>query len=287
MTDRPARRALPMLAVFALLALLASGCASGGNTLAQDLAWERWNKCNDGSMRLLRIESDGNVWAQATTDGGGPLPRWQACMREAAALQGKQTVSRPPEPVVTASPLATRATGTTIPQWKPGDEWAYRWESPQGSGTFVWSMDREETVDGVAYYVVKSGNTRELYYRKNDFAFYMDKVNGQVETRHSPPTAFFAWPLVPGAKMEVRYTRERPLERQTEAMVLTCETGPVEAVTVQAGTFDVVKVACRNSRTSTPNFEWWLSPAIKHHVRERTHFSYGVRERELIAVKLR
>ena len=174
-----------------------------------------------------------------------------------------------------------------MPQWKPGDEWAYRFESPQGSGTFVWSMDREETVDGVAYYVVKSGNTREIYYRKSDFAFYMEKLNGQVETRHTPPTAFFAWPLVSGAMIEVRFMRERPLERQTQEMFLTCETGPVETVTVQAGTFDAVKVACRNSRTDTPNFEAWLSPAIKHIVRERTHFSYGVRERELIGLKLR
>jgi hypothetical protein len=148
-------------------------------------------------------------------------------------------------------------------------------------------MDREETIDGVAYYVLKSGNTRELYHRKSDFAFYMDKLNGQVETRNTPPLAYFAWPLVAGAKTEVRYTRERPLERQTQEMVLTCETGPLEPVTVQAGTFDAVKVACRNSRTNTPAFEVWFSPAIKHSVRERTHFSYGVRERELIGVKLR
>jgi hypothetical protein len=70
-------------------------------------------------------------------------------------------------------------------------------------------------------------------------------------------------------------------------MILTCETGPVESVTVPAGTFDAVKVACRNSRTNTPNLEWWVSPAIKHLVRERAYFSYGVRERELIGLKLR
>ena len=154
-------------------------------------------------------------------------------------------------------------------------------------GTFVWSVDREETLEGATYYVIKSGTTREVYYRKSDFAYYMDKLNGQVETRHTPPTAFFSWPLVPGAKTEVRYTRERPLERQTEQMVLTCETGPVESVTVQAGTFDAVKVACRNRRTNAPSFEWWLSPATKHLVRERTWFSYGIRERELIGLKLR
>jgi hypothetical protein len=148
-------------------------------------------------------------------------------------------------------------------------------------------MDREEVLNGVAYYVVKSGNTRELYYRKSDFAFYMDKANGQVETRHTPATAFFAWPLVSGAKTEVRYTYERPLERQTEEVVLTCETGAVESVTVPAGTFDAVRVTCRNGRTNALLREWWVSAATKHYVRERAHFSYGVRERELIGLKLR
>jgi hypothetical protein len=184
--------------------------------------------------------------------------------------------------------LKTPATGVPLPQWKVGDEWAYRWESPQGSGTFVWSMDREELVDGVTYYVIKSGSARETYYRKNDFAFYMEKVNGQVETRFTPPAAFFAWPLISGAKLEVRYTRERPLERQTEEVVVICEVGSVESATVQAGTFpDVVKIACLNSRTNTPTFEAWVSPAVKRMVRERTYFPYGVRERELIGLKLR
>jgi hypothetical protein len=149
-------------------------------------------------------------------------------------------------------------------------------------------MDREELVNGVTYYVIKSGSSRESYYRKSDFAFYMDKLNGEVETRFSPPAAFFAWPLVSGAKLEVRYTRERPLERQTDEVVLLCEVGSVESATVQAGTFsDVVKITCRNSRTNTPNFEAWVSPAVKRMVRERSYFSYGVRERELIGLKLR
>lgn len=57
-------------------------------------------------------------------------------------------------------------------------------------------------------------------------------------------------------------------------------------MTVQAGTFQAVKVACRDSRTNAPSLEVWLSPATKHIVRERTFFSYGVRERELTGLKL-
>jgi len=268
--------------------LLLSGCASGGgNTLAQELAWESWYKCNNFSGLLLdRIDSAGEIWVKYG-DGFADIAPWQACLRRAAVEQAQRRTSSTPEAQRRVSATAVSSSGSPLPTWKPGDEWAYRWESPQGSGTFVWSMDREETVDGVAYYVVKSGTTLEIYYRKSDFAFYMEKRNGQVETRHTPPTAIFAWPLVSGAKIEVRFTRERPLERQTQEMVLTCETGPVESVTVPAGTFDAMKVACRNSRTNTPNLEWWVSPAIKHSVRERAYFSYGVRERELIGLKLR
>jgi hypothetical protein len=64
------------------------------------------------------------------------------------------------------------------PTWRPGDEWAYRWESPQGKGTAVWSIVRVETVDGTEYYVVKSGETGEIYYRKADLAWTMERRDG-------------------------------------------------------------------------------------------------------------
>ena len=277
-----------VVGILSALTLLASGCASGGgNTLAQDLAWERWYKCNHfGGLLLDRIDATGQIWVKYG-DGFADLAPWRACLQRAAAEQAQRRPSSTAQQQRPLTIVAASPSPEAMPTWKRGDEWAYRWESPQGKGTFVWSVDREELLDGVTYYVVKAGDTLELYYRKSDFAFYMEKRNGQVETRHTPPTAVFAWPLVPGAKMEVRYTRERPLERLTQEMVLTCETGPVESVNLQAGTFDAVKVVCRNSRTNAPNFEWWFSPAIKHSVRERSHFTYGVRERELIGVKLR
>lgn len=270
-----------------LFVLPLSACATMSNTLAQDLAWERWHKCNHfGGLYLDRIDATGEIWVKYS-DGFKDLEPWRACLRQAAAEQSQRrptgtTKQQQAVPAVLLSPSPQ-----TMPMWKTGDEWAYRWESCQGKGTFVWSVDREEVLEGVTYYVIKSGNTREIYYRKSDFAFYMDKLNGQVETRHTPPTAFFAWPPVSGAKIEGRYTYERPLERQTEEMVVTCEIGAVESVTVQAGTFDAVKITCRNSRTDALLREWWLSPTTKHYVRERAHFSYGVRERELIGLKLR
>jgi hypothetical protein len=173
-----------------------------------------------------------------------------------------------------------------VPVWKPGDEWQYRWQSPRGSGTFVWAVSREERMEGVTYYVVAAGTTREIYYRKTDFAYAMDKVNGQIELRHTPPSAYLPWPAWPAEKIQATYTRERPLERQTEQVTSTCESGPTEAVSVPAGTFQAVKIACRNSLTGSVTVEMWASLAVKNFVRQRTYFSYGTRERELVAFKL-
>jgi hypothetical protein len=285
MVDRHIRLVPETLVVLTLLVLVASGCASGGNTLAQELAWERWNKCNSfPGLRLNRIDSAGQIWVNYG-DGFADLAPWRACLQSAAVEQAqRKTTSTPEAPrvVATVAPSPEPA----LPIWKPGDEWAYRWESPQGKGTFVWSVDREEAVDGATYYVIKSG-TREVYYRKSDFAYYMDKLNGNVETRHVPPTAYLPWPPWPGAKVDVSFTRERLLERQTEQLAIRCESGSLEQVTVPAGTFDTVKVTCRNTQTNAVTMEMWVSAAVKNFVRQRTYFSYGVRERELIGLKLR
>ena len=50
--------------VFALLAMMATstGCATLGNTPAQDLAWERWRACDHfATISLERIDMDGRL----------------------------------------------------------------------------------------------------------------------------------------------------------------------------------------------------------------------------------
>src|SRR2546430_13012190 len=81
------------------------------------------------------------------------------------------------------------------PTWTVGDEWTYRWESPQRQGTFVWSVVRLETVDWTEYYVVKSGETGEAYYRKADLAWSMDKDSGTIDPQPTPATVRDVWPL--------------------------------------------------------------------------------------------
>ena len=63
---------LKLLSLPVLMAVLAA-CASMGNTLAQDLAWERWEKCRVGGIVLSHITPDGRIWVTYTADHGGAL----------------------------------------------------------------------------------------------------------------------------------------------------------------------------------------------------------------------
>src|SRR6266446_1401599 len=80
------------------------------------------------------------------------------------------------------------------PTWTVGDEWSYRWQSPEGKGTFVWVVDRFENTDGVDSVVVKSGS-RESFYRREDGALRHSTVNGRVESRFNPPFLSLPFPL--------------------------------------------------------------------------------------------
>jgi hypothetical protein len=172
--------------------------------------------------------------------------------------------------------------GVFPPTWRPGYEWAYRWESPRGKGTFVWSVDRVENLGGADYYVVKAGQRREIYWRKSDYLLLMDKVDGSVELRQTPITPWTMWPLTPGRMWTMHYREERPSERQMEERTRGCKVEAEEDVTVPAGTFRTVKITCVDAPTGQLTYEVWYAPQVKHWVRERTHFNYGVRERELL-----
>lgn len=266
-----------------LLSMVAAGCATP-NTLAQDLAWERWRKCEGvGTTGLQEIRPDGQIWFWYKSPSEYTLVK--ECLAKAAAEQAERgrAVAQP-----VARDLPPAVTGPVMPPvWERGYEWAFRWESPRGKGTFVWSVDREETAEGVSYYVVKSGRTREIYWRKSDLAYYMDRVDGVVETRHVPPEMRYAWPLTRGKTWETRYTVEKSRDRQTTEMSKACQVEGEESITVPAGTFRTLKIVCRNQRTGSIREETWYSPDVLQWIRERGHFSYGIRERELVAFKLK
>src|SRR2546425_9661884 len=95
------------------LLLLLAGCASMGNTVAQDLAWERWKKCDHfRTITLKEIKTDGTIWVM--TSYGPDLSAWQACDSRAAAEQAKgDKVSIPPSTLAATSPQP--ANGMSVP----------------------------------------------------------------------------------------------------------------------------------------------------------------------------
>jgi hypothetical protein len=81
-----------------VLAILGAGCATSGNTPAQNLAWERWGACNHvGTISLERVEQDGRLVVQAYQVDGVPFA---ACVEEAAAAQVRRGIAGVPSSVV-------------------------------------------------------------------------------------------------------------------------------------------------------------------------------------------
>jgi hypothetical protein len=172
------------------------------------------------------------------------------------------------------------------PTWRPGDEWVYRSEGPQGKSISMWSVVRLETVDGTESYVVKSGETGEVYFRRADLAWTMDKVSGTIESQATPPDLRYVWPLEVGKRWDVTYTLNRPLDRTTAKRQRECAVLAREAVSVPAGTFETVKIGCRDKRSGAATYEAWYAPAVKQVVRWHGHWADGLEKRELIRFML-
>jgi hypothetical protein len=200
----------------------------------------------------------------------------------------------PTGPHSAGSRSSSAAAPIIVPTWKPGDQWTFWSDSPRGSGTFVWSVDREEVVDGTEYYVITSGPTRqgparEFFYQKADLAWRMLKVNGTLESRAEPPQLRYVWPLTIGGTWEqtVTVTTERQGTSSREINTRACRVTGEETVTVAGGIYRTIKTVCRDKTTHDVVYEMWYAPEVKHWVKEWTKYPWGVLEREVMRVKLR
>ena len=278
---------LVLLAGLLVPVLLTLGCASAQETPAQKLAAERWEKCRNSvpGVQLKEIRPDGQIWVWVIDSGRG----WRECEARAAAEQRSRRAvagAEPPPASTTSPPPRTAdsagALGSVpMPNWEPGDEWTYRYEDRASAGTFVWAMDRKEALGGSEHYVIRAGS-REIFYRASDGAMTLQKVSGRVVNRYTPGVLFIAWPLAVGKAWESRFTEEKPDDRQTEEVARACVAEKEEMVSVPAGPFRAIVVACRNLRNDVVAFRIWYSPEVRHIVKEIS----GARVRELIAYKL-
>ena len=169
------------------------------------------------------------------------------------------------------------------PTWKPGDEWSFRWESPTGKGTLVWTVEGEEEIDGIAHYVVRAGSRRS-YYVKAALGAHFEKVDGAIAVQLTPPLAH-AWPLQVGKTWESIYKREDPRAGRTQPGYRKCAAVGEETVVVPAGTFVTLHVVCRDSADRVV-FESWYASEPKCWVRERSLQRSGFRTQDLVSYKL-
>ncbi len=206
------------------------------------------------------------------------------------------SVSPAPPPSGTPSPSPTASNTpprepnpisgpVTVPMWERGYEWKYRWTSPRGSGTFVWTVVRDEAVAGVPYYVVKTGG-REIFFTKADLAWLMDRVEGVIEIRGTPALRILEWPLAVAKEWEQTYSWENPVQRQTEERLRRCNVEGRVVIDVPAGSFWAFHVTVKDPTGRLTN-EYWYAPEVRFFVKERRFFSYGVEERDLLEYKLR
>jgi hypothetical protein len=184
-----------------------------------------------------------------------------------------------------AAPAAAPSDPLSPPRWNIGDEWAFSTQSQSGTGTFVWSVIREDRAEGSDYYVLKSGAQSEAFFRKSDLAWYQDRNAGVLQARANPPQLRYAWPLVVGREWEQTVTVESGVGRSTGTTIRACRIETEETVSVPAGTFRAFKTVCRNKATGDVIHQTWFAPAVKMWVKEWSSFPWGIQERELIGVK--
>src|SRR6266850_1215477 len=86
------------------LLLILGGCAAMQNTVAQDLAWERWRKCNHfRGINLKDIKPDGQIWVWQSD--GGEVSAWRACDTAERAEKARGEKGKiPPSTLAVASP---------------------------------------------------------------------------------------------------------------------------------------------------------------------------------------
>jgi hypothetical protein len=147
---------------------------------------------------VLKLRSSQAYQAKGNPNAPGHRPPAEEIADLLARFPGVDIAAPPVTRPIDTVP-ASAADPIRAPSWKAGDQWTYWWSNPTGAGTFVWTMDREERVDGHDDYVVRLGTQREFFIRKSDLAVHLEKTSGEVQVRYTPPEPRYPWPLTLGA----------------------------------------------------------------------------------------
>ena len=279
--------ALARVAALSLLTLLAS-CVPA-LTPSQELTWDAFKACQKegAAANLDRVMPDGN-WA--LSGRGGDVHKLSACMQEywrKAARENRLPVRAAVLEVTAAPARANALVVEAPPAWTAGDLWRFASQGPGSRrGAYNWRMQREDTVDGVPYYVMKRG-LREVFHRKSDLAVSHEMVSDKLVVRNTPPRVDFVWPLAVGAHWDQTYRHDRPEDNQGFNHVYEGRVEAEETITVPAGTFKTLRIAYRNEPKTKVAWELWYAPQARFWIRRREQVDEGERVTELQSYELR
>ena len=118
------------------------GCVGGGGTQA---LWQITFTGTDAQNRSVEARLDIAPPPQYTKSADLSANRRSPAPEELPPLTA--SFQSTGVPTVKMESLANRV--REAPDWRVGYAWEFRFESPDGRGTFIWSVDREQLVDGV------------------------------------------------------------------------------------------------------------------------------------------
>jgi hypothetical protein len=147
------------------------------------------------------------------------------------------------------------------PDWRPGDQWVYGWNSGATSGTKVVEILHVSKINQVPFYTVRVGELDHFYTMELHWAGSMR--DNKVESRMKPPQPWFVWPLEVGRRWNHRGTYEGHdgFREQNDVFAVVAS----EVVEVPAGRFRALKVV---RETSGRDFdEYWYAPEVRFYVR--------------------
>jgi hypothetical protein len=281
---------MPALARVALLfALVLTAACAPQLTPSQALTWDAYKACqSEGpSTNLERVQPDGNWYV---TGREGEIFKVSACMQDYWRKAARENRVPVVPAVLKVTPAPARANGLVVeapPQWAEGDLWRFASQGPGSRrSAYNWRVQREDTVDGVPYYVLKTG-LREAFYRKSDLAVSHEMVSDKVVVRNTPARVFYVWPLAQGARWDQTYRHERPEDNRGYNHVYEGRVEAEETVTVPAGTFKTLRIAYRNDSSAKIAWAQWYAPEARFWVRMREEVEGGERVTELQSFELR
>lgn len=182
-------------------------------------------------------------------------------------------------------PIAQTGVKAEKPEWKVGYEWRYAWKGPKGSGTLTREIVREDAFEGVPSYVMRAAKS-EYYITKNGLGELAGMSGGRLTLKRDSPYQFFSWPLEIGKEWKNSFLSENIQEKSSQTFDLRMVIVKIEEIKVPAGTFETFKIEAYDSYGGNLTSEYWYSPKAKWFVRFKRYLREGVREEELISLKV-